>query len=436
IEDGILKEFDFKNEMQAADELRKVTTKAKVVEGVEVQDNIYIMKKADGVCLADLAKYIGLTKEGIEKDIQLYQKYVDNSYSWAQDCLREAQDKLKLFEELNTKIGEITPQEAKTLLEKYQDVMVEQFSKIDERGKLIHGDIHSGNIYVDIEAMRQGKKDFFTLIDAGNTIQQSKENAVRLLNLTKYINNADVENITKYVLEGAKLPEGMTENEAYEKVLGELKKSFFDYKTHIDPVTTDSLFAITDGIMQKLNIIPASTQGSLVKTKQSAQSSMDKFFSSFIKSLETKAEERLEKQGVVMDEDEVSIRDRAKIMAEISKLGMQAGQEKANYFVKQKFQENANLALLSPQEKLKIKKSTSAPKANSEEYLAYVLKQFKKDLHSEIKEIISQKGLLYLSEPEEMLKAIKDEMALGKLKSLQGKSDEEIMQIILDSLSR
>ena len=45
----------------------------------------------------------------------------------------------------------------------------------DEKGKTIHGDIHPGNIFIDIPAMRKGEDNFFTLIDTGNTIKRKRQ---------------------------------------------------------------------------------------------------------------------------------------------------------------------------------------------------------------------------------------------------------------------
>ena len=77
------------------------------------------------------------------------------------------------------------------MLERYQDIIVEQFSEVSEDGKIIHGDIHPGNIFIDIKGLKEGRTDFFTLIDTGNTIVQDKATALRFLNLSHYIENAD-----------------------------------------------------------------------------------------------------------------------------------------------------------------------------------------------------------------------------------------------------
>ena len=117
-------------------------------------------------------------------------------------------------------------------MEQYEDVLIEQFSKVDSTGKIIHGDIHSGNIFVDMKTLRENlqgelsrkakrisgvhnSKPALTLIDTGNTINQTSEQAFRFKNLTSYIQNGDWENITNFVLEGAKLPEGMSQEKAF-----------------------------------------------------------------------------------------------------------------------------------------------------------------------------------------------------------------------------
>ena len=409
IADGILQEIDLKNEMKAADELRKVTSKANVVQGIEVRDNIYVMKKADGVSLKTLSDYIGFDPEYARKRIGELEKEIKNLKEdnyWFKDILESqlAQYKFNLenCESLEKEIGTVTKEEAKALMEQYEDVLIEQFSKVDSTGKIIHGDIHSGNIFVDMKTLRENlqgelsrkakrisgvhnSKPALTLIDTGNTINQTSEQAFRFKNLTSYIQNGDWENITTFVLEGAKLPEGMSQEKAFEQISKELQQAFFDNKTYTGPITNDTILAITDSIMQKLGIIPASTQGALSKTKNSADTSMVEFKSAFLKKLSEKLNEKMEQldsldietfneMNKVQQAANIS-RMTAEIMPQLAKTAGEMGESELEYMALKKLQERKNLASLTPSERLKLKRSKSTPDKNSEEFLTYVFRK-------------------------------------------------------------
>lgn len=418
IAQGVVQEVDFNNEMNAAKELAKVTTKAKLVQPVEVKNGLYVMEKAEGIPLSDLGKHIELkrhftdyktgkikSRSEIEKELKEYEDYYKDILAELRKNLNEAKAELNEFEpgsiskkikekgvegpeeiinkrsksatdelnkyrkelkdydkfiELDKMVEGLTEEESQRMLEAYQDIFVEQFSKISKEGKIIHGDIHPGNIFIDIKGLKEGKKDFFTLIDTGNTIHQSQETAMRFLNLSNYIKNCDYENIADFVLEGAKLPQNMDKAKARELLITELKKSFFDNETYLGNVTNDNILSITDGIMQKLNIIPSDTQGNLIKSKTSAQQSMAEFMSNYGESLVRKI-------------------DNSKNIKEIGVNTLTAGGKGLKILHRlsnnQKRQEKMNLAALSPADKMKLKKSKSTPKKNSLEFLTYELKQ-------------------------------------------------------------
>ncbi len=391
IAQGVLAEVDFNNEAEAAKALAKVTKEANVVVPREVKGGIYVMEKANGVSLQNLMKYIQgpdnkweleYHTKGLEQAKQEADEY---SIDYHTRQLKRINEEIASFEkeiESLKPLGEITKEEAQKLLEKYQDVMVEQFSKVNEHGKIIHGDIHPGNIFIDIPAMRRGEKNFFTLIDTGNTIQQDSQNAIRFMNLTKYIKNADYENIAEFVLDGAKLPDGMTKEMALDAITKELKQAFFDTKTHIGHVSNDTLLSITDSIMQKLNIIPSDTQGNLMKAKTSANQSMSEFSNSFMGALFNKLEGKLESHGV--DIYNADKKNAGKVALGITGIMKDFAVTKGKYSLKRVIQERKNLVFLSPAQKAKIKRSKLAPKKNSVEYLTYELKQGKSDKMSEV----------------------------------------------------
>ena len=140
--------------------------------------------------------------------------------------------------------------------------------------------------------------------------------------------------------------------------------------------------------MQKLGIIPASTQGALSKTKNSADTSMVEFKSAFLKKLSEKLNEKMEQldsldietfneMNKVQQAANIS-RMTAEIMPQLAKTAGEMGESELEYMALKKLQERKNLASLTPSERLKLKRSKSTPDKNSEEFLTYVLKQAKK----------------------------------------------------------
>ena len=380
IAQGVINEVDFNNEAKAARELAKVTNKAKVVVPIEVKDGAYVMEKADGVSLQNLLQFFN-KKDDLERQVRNAQfdlehlterGYVDLAEEKA--ALEKAQKELQEFMENSKEIldlGEITLEDSKKLLTKYNDVLIEQFSKVDEKGKTIHGDIHPGNIFIDIPAMRKGEDNFFTLIDTGNTINQSSENAIRFLNLSNYIKNADTENIVKFSLDGAKLPKGMTYEQAYEKVLADLKEAFFDESVTLENVTNDSVITMMENIMAKYDIISSDTQGNLLKAKKSANNSLIEFQKTFLKSIFNRIDNDIEgKEG---KELAAAV---SKSVAQAAKSSTEIQMQKS---IKTQAQERKNLLKMSPKARAGLKKSDSTPKTNSKEYLTYKLKQLNPD---------------------------------------------------------
>lgn len=340
--------------------------KAKEQLGTQEAEYYYNFDFIDGKARS----FVG--EEGLKEYIEYLEKNMDSLTKNAQENYKEALARLKDYDKFvelkKLDIDNITEKDAQRMFEAYQDILIEQFSEVNKSGKIIHGDIHPGNIFIDIDGLKAGKKDFFTLIDTGNTIQQNQEMAMRFLNLTNYIKNADYENITDFVLEGAKLPDGLSKESAREKIMEELKTAFFDKETNIGHVTNDNILAITDGIMQKLNIIPADTQGNLMKSKTSANQSMQEFQETFLAAIF----KNLDKYDDVTKENATSVAvDFLKACGKIEKTALRQP-------IKQKFQERKNLFQLSASDRAKLKQSKSAPKKNSQDFIVYELKQNKK----------------------------------------------------------
>ena len=395
---GVKKEIDLNHEMEAAKKLQQSTKLAQVAQGVEVSGNgkVYIMQKADGECLQRVTEYFK-RRTSLESDVNRYRGLVNqqvmgktNGQDYKKD-LELAQKRLEAFDKVHARMKgfeQLTDEDSRALLSLYQDVLVEQFSKVDPKGKTIHADIHPGNIMIDYDALKKyaaGDKSYrskvFTLIDTGNTIEQTPELAMKFLNLSRYIENADAEKIAEFVLEGATLPSGKIysksakqgeniaskeEMDKYfnlvkEKLVGKDGKSgiFFDSETALGQLTNQSLLdGFTDKILQDLDIVPSSTQGNLIKAQTSAKNSLKQFRKNNAKTIFKNFSNGSTGNGV---------------------LGIiRAFRETKDFLAKQKRQEEANLRRLSPAERRKIKGGANVPKKNSIEYLTYILKQSKK----------------------------------------------------------
>ncbi len=354
--EGILKEVDLKNEMDAALKLSKTTNVANVVKPIEVKNNVYVMEKANGVSLSsfmDLNK-LYLNKEAVNKLVK--------DATTKEKELKKIDEKIKHITERMPDFSDVKLRKRDTdyLLQEYQKVFIEQFHKIDKNGKVIHADIHPGNIFIDPNVLRTRRGKLFTLIDTGNTIDMGVDQSLRALNLTSYIKQGNVKDIAEYVLDGAKLPVGIDKNGAVDKVMNEFKACFFDNSTKLEQMNDEKILALADNIMQKYDIIPSSSQLNLHKSRTSAKNSLEDL------------------NHAIMGFDFVDV------MGHDSKTGkaLAGGKKGLEHLAKNKIydsmvarQEKENLKQLTPMQKLKQKNNPNAPKANSEEYLTYWLKQ-------------------------------------------------------------
>ena len=352
---GISKEVDFKNEMEAAKKLVKYTKQADVVKPIEVKDNIYVMEKAPGISLKTMADYYQL--EAQAKSLKR------SNYQWSEE---EAANMEKQMQEIKDKSPDfadfdLSAKEIKKLLTKYIDVLNEQFTKVDKSGKTVHADIHPGNIFINLEALKSGKGKLFTLIDTGNTVDVSKEQAKLALRLTALIKNGNVKDATKVVLEGSVLPDNMTKEEAAKLVEKDLKDAFFDSSTAIQKMDIDSFFALAGSILRKHNIILGDTQLNLNKAKTSAQNSLEELIETFFN-----------KKLGDFDRKNAS---RAETAAMLSSAMKDGGIISSKYISSKVWQETKNLLQMSPKEAWHMLRNPNMNKTNGEEYLTYKFKQ-------------------------------------------------------------
>ena len=359
--EGISQEVNLQNEMDNAIKLTKTTKLAHVVKPVEVKNNIYVMERATGV---SLASFMDLNRLYIEKEAA--EKLTGTE---AKEAIAQIDKEIEAVQSRMPGFGDIKLRKADTdfLLREYQKVFIEQFHKVDKNGKIIHADIHPGNIFIDPEVLRTRKGKLFTLIDTGNMIDMGVEQSMRALNFSKYVQQGNIKDIAEFVLDGAKLPKDMTKEQALEKVVKELETCFFDNKTKIEMLDDEKVLTLTDNIMQKYDIIPSSTQLNLNKSRTSARNSLDDL------------KNAITSMDMIDVVAEFKDGNKIKGTAKGSMKGLETIAKNKVYNGMVKAQEKQNLKQLSKTEQLKQKNNPNAPKTNSEEYITYKLKQFKVD---------------------------------------------------------
>lgn len=392
LSDGILKEVDFKNEMEAAKKLKAFTKKANVVVPIKAEDGIYVMEKAKGISVDTLSKYCELSQE--KEYLELTMKNIQSGkerYLSLEECKTRLAEVEEGFRKLRERAPEfkdfdLSDNEVKKFLNSYIDVYTEQFDKIEKTGKTLHADIHPGNVFVDIEALKSGNGKILTLIDTGNTVNLSAAQSKRALELTNYIQGANSKDITKYVLEGAKLPNGMTQEKAVELVEGEFNKLFFDYQTRLETVTNESLLSTANGIMKKHGIIPNDDQLNLNKARQSAKNSFDMLQQSFFgKKHGAKLESIMDNLGDAIDNNTGKIKEGSAAAVGIAKLGVDYGKVQLRKTTASKIQQIKNLFNNSPKNIIEELRNRNNQKKGSEKYITYKLKQLISSFNPESK---------------------------------------------------
>ncbi len=332
--EGISKEVDFVNEMNAAKELRKYCKVADVAIPIDAKAGIYVMEKAPGISVKTLADYY--------------------------EC-KACGDNLRL-EKIKARAPEFTDfdlskEQIEKILKTYIDLRVEQFTKLYKNGKIIHADIHPGNIFINLEALKSGKGKLFTLIDTGNTITLSKEQAKAALKLTACLKNGNTKDLTEIILKDAILPQNLSKEQAAKQIEADLRKYFFDSETQIEQMTTGKFLTLASNITRKYNIIMSDTQLNLNKAKISAANSFDELGETLCNNIISKRQKD-GKMGLAVGD----------IVTSELKVG-------AKYLTATQAQEQKNLLQMSFKEALNFLFNRNMLKTNSEEHLTYKLKQ-------------------------------------------------------------
>lgn len=354
---GIKKEVNLQNEMDAALKLQKYTTQAKVVKPIEVKDNIYVMEKADGISLKTLQDYAALMFN--KKSLKLNSDSL--SAGFIADEIKRIDEQIAALRAKSPDFADIdlNKDDIRTILKNYIRMYTEQFNAIYKNGKTIHTDIHPGNVFVDLKALKRGDKKVLTLIDTGNTVDMTMQQSYNALKLTQYIQKGNVKDLSAFIMEGAVLPKGMTKEQSVELMEKELRNIFFDSKTKLVQMTNESFNDLASNIMRKHNIIPSYVQASLDRSRKSVQNSTNAMLESFLTSIMPESKDKL-KSATVM------------VAAEMARVGK-------TYLLEQKMQELKNMSQFSLKQIINNKFNNNMLKTNSEDYLTYTFKQNMKE---------------------------------------------------------
>lgn len=355
--DSILNEVNFENEAKAAVELAKVTRQANLVKPIRVKNNVYIMEKAPGISLSTLNSYV-LKKCSLKK---LYERNLPKNPAYSQiiESLKQEIENLKKkspdFEDFD-----FSQEDLKKLFYSYIDIITEQFVKIDRNGKIIHGDIHPGNIFIDLNVLKgkDKRKKLFTLIDTGNTINLNRDQAIRARRLTTYIQKSNYKDIAKMITEDALLPPNLTLAEARKLVEKDLKEIFFNPRYVLGKLTNEKIFDLTDCILRKYDIIPNNTHLTYIKSKSSATDSLQTLF-----------------HTLTLDKFGLNTKTRLDKVKKAGDMTIELTRIIAKYISSTKIQEIKNLLKMTPKEILEYIRNTNMTKANSYEQQIYDLKQ-------------------------------------------------------------
>ena len=382
---GVKKEVDFQNEFDAAKELVKHCKTANVVKPIEVKNGVYIMEKAEGISLSSLIKLNSKQREldwlqKRIKDLQAgklekwdedfirernidRQKFINDRLENTNNWIKEIQNDISLIQSRTPQYGDINldDKDAKKMFKEYMKVITEQFYKVDKNGKVLHADIHPGNIFIDINALRSGKGNVFTLIDTGNTIKLSQQQGLASLKLTTFLERGSAKDIADYMLDGADFSAcKLSEAEVKEKIVKELENCFFGENVSLPQMTNDKMQTIVSNIMRKYDVMPGNTQLNLQKARTSSDKSLIKMLQMWFENKGSKIEQKESNLGKAA-EGMSFIKDYVNLINTYRKM--------------QKNQEKLNLLQLSPAERIKYNKNPNLLKKNDEKYFIYKLKQ-------------------------------------------------------------
>ncbi|MGN0192330.1 MAG: AarF/UbiB family protein, partial [Candidatus Gastranaerophilaceae bacterium] len=263
---SLKEELNLNNELQNAEKIAKSTKRAMVANPRFVEtvngSQIYVMEHARGMNLKSFCELIDIISEDTLRKRNISwlggmpasQKSLDQVIAKMSQTPEEA----KILEE---KMKNLTEKDLEFFFEEIQNVVAEQFGAITQNGKAIHGDIHPGNMFVDLDAVKNHKKgQVFTLIDTGNAINLTAKEAENMLRLQTCIQKGDAEGVVRCfteTLEDSAFPAGKRK-EIEDSVIAKMKDLFLNNKEVIEDFSKEGISDFVIDLFRKQNVSIAS----------------------------------------------------------------------------------------------------------------------------------------------------------------------------------
>lgn len=294
-------ELNLNNELNNAKSIAKSTKKAMVVKPGTVEKigdtQIYVMEHAKGMNLKIFCEMANSAAKQ-KTDGSLFKTMgaiTEEDIKWANKTGKAELERLiekmsqtrEEAEALKEKILKLNREDLKFFMQELQDVIAEQFGAITTEGKVIHGDIHPGNMFVDLDAvLNRQKGKVFTLIDTGNAINLSAKEAENMLRISTCIQHGDAEGIVNCLSEtlpDSAFPAGKRE-EIVKSVVGRMKELFTNNTDNLTDFSKEGITDMVVDLFRKQNVqISSDKMLQYTKSFNSAKESLEKVSDSVIR---------------------------------------------------------------------------------------------------------------------------------------------------------
>lgn len=296
-------ELNLNNELNNAKSIAKSTKKAMVVKPGTVEKigdtQIYVMEHARGMNLkifcemansaaaqktdGGFLKVGGALNNAFSKEKvdtkQLTKEINERGKAKLERLIEKMSQTREEADALREKILKLNREDLKFFMQELQDVIAEQFGAITTEGKVIHGDIHPGNMFVDLDAvLNRQKGKVFTLIDTGNAINLSAKEAENMLRISTCIQHGDAEGIVNCLSEtlpDSAFPAGKRE-EIVKSVVGRMKELFTNNTENLTDFSKEGITDMVVDLFRKQNVqISSDTMLQYTKSFNSAKESLN-----------------------------------------------------------------------------------------------------------------------------------------------------------------
>lgn len=262
---SLKEELNLNNELQNAEKIAKSTKRAMVANPRFVEtvngSQIYVMEHAKGMNLKSFCELIDIISADTIKKRKLLTVGIPASPKSLDQVIAKMSQTPEEAKILEEKMKSFTEKDLEFFFEEIQNVVAEQFGAITQNGKAIHGDIHPGNMFVDLDAVKNHKKgQVFTLIDTGNAINLTAKEAENMLRLQTCIQKGDAEGVVRCfteTLEDSAFPAGKRK-EIEDSVIAKMKDLFLNNKEVIEDFSKEGISDFVIDLFRKQNVSIAS----------------------------------------------------------------------------------------------------------------------------------------------------------------------------------